>query len=472
MADINKNRSLKKFILVWMGFLVACFAIMTVTLVISTNKLQRMSDQIFTDAMALDYAHRLEIDILEQRREDLLWKLTGNELSFKQKSKELQDLENNFKELRSYVTTGKEHTIINEIERKLALFIAATTTIPQIGIERIGLMTDSLLVDVEKYRDQNRKQMAETIAASDRLDALVDRWSLVMVVLVALVVAACSIILIKRIIHPVLNLIDTSEKFGQGDFEVRAPVYRKDEIGDLCVTFNGMAADIQNHLQERRNFIAAVAHDLKNPLVVIGAAARKLNRDETSPEERNVWLNYIIQDVDHLEHLLGDLMDSVQIESGKFTLHKKELELTSFVNCIHQRQESIVKSHQLVFEGKTECWIQGDSRRIERAVLNLLSNAYKYSPEKSTILLKVEKDGQSAKLIVKDEGFGIEEDEIAKIFLPFRRASRTQGVAEGWGMGLFSVKKIVDGHGGTINILSRVGGGTTVEIVFPVCRPE
>ena len=364
----TKNKSIRKFIILWMSLLVFCFVIIALTLVLSTNKLQSMSGRMFMDSMAVEYAHQLETAILEERREDLLWRATNNPLYLEQTKVQTEELKNIIRQFSNSVTSPEEHLLIREIEKKFDLFETATIADPPIPIEKISVITDNLLQSVEKYRIQNRTQMAETIKVSSRLNTLVDRWSLFMIILVALMVAFGSITLINRIIHPVFVLIRTAKNFGQGDFSVKTPVYRNDELGALCETFNDMATGIKNNQQERLNFIATVAHDLKNPLVVVGAAARKLKKNNLSDDKQTIWLDYIIKNVEYLENLISDLMDSVQIESGKLTLHMSELDLTSLVSFIQQQQDELIKTHQIIFEGDSKCWIQGDTRRLERAV--------------------------------------------------------------------------------------------------------
>jgi signal transduction histidine kinase len=161
-------------------------------------------------------------------------------------------------------------------------------------------------------------------------------------------------------------------------------------------------------------------------------------------------------------------MDSVQIETGKISLQVNELELTSLVQEICRIQSQVNRTHRIVFEAGGECRIIGDPRLLERVVTNLMSNAVKYSPPNSAVLLKVWGDDSKAVITVKDEGAGMSKDEIQELFQPFQRLSRTGGLAEGTGLGLFSVKRIVEAHGGAIDVDSAPGAGTTVAVTLPV----
>jgi signal transduction histidine kinase len=140
------------------------------------------------------------------------------------------------------------------------------------------------------------------------------------------------------------------------------------------------------------------------------------------------------------------------------------------VRNVHRLQSELISTHRIVFEGNEECWIKGDSRRLERVILNLISNAVKYSPRSSTVLLRVVRQDSNAVLMIKDEGEGISPDEMQNLFQPFQRLSQARNTIEGTGLGLFSIKKIVEGHKGTIGLFSEPGKGTTVKIIFPVCN--
>ena len=163
-------------------------------------------------------------------------------------------------------------------------------------------------------------------------------------------------------------------------------------------------------------------------------------------------------------------MDSVKVETGQLALQQAELDLTSLVRGIHQVQSDVLTTHRLIFQGGCTCYIRGDRLRLERVITNLITNAVKYSPEGSTVFLKVEKSGSHASVTVKDEGVGMEDHEIRELFQPFRRLDRTRGMATGTGLGLFSAKKIVEAHGGAIGISSRLGNGTTVVLELPAIR--
>jgi len=463
--------SIKTFIFVWTTGLVLCCVALASSLILSKNKLQSMSARISDESKALDISRQLNAIILEGRAEDLLWGATHDNRYKYDRLKETEEAGKLIDELYTYAPGSKERKQIANVEKSFERYRLAQTAKPEPIIEEVSRATDNLLQEVKALGDKSTKQVKQSIEASERLNSLVDLWS-VSVSLIALIMAAVgSLALMRRILPPTLALGRAAKKFGQGDFDVRIDSYREDELGRLCHTFNQMAEGITNLMKDRMNFVAAVAHDLRNALVVVGGGASRLKRKLPPATEHTVWLDRIIEQAGSLDKLIQELMDSARIESGELALQLSEIELTSFVRSIQEVQCETFASHRLVFEGSGECYIRADRGRLERVFTNLISNAAKYSENGSSILLKVDRFEAEAVVVVKDEGVGINGDEMQELFQPFKRLDRTKNMAKGSGLGLFSAKKIVEAHGGSIKISSGSGDGTTVEIRLPVLSP-
>ena len=465
-----RGLSIKSIIIIWTGGLVACFFVIALAFILSTSKLQKMNSRIFIDSMAIEAAYQLEAGILTERREDLIWRATKDEIHRLQKEKEREKIIGIIGRLDDHSTSSEEQQLVGQIRKSFELYRNATLPLNRTSIEEISIIADNLLKSVAVFKEQNRIQMAQTAEYSIKLNEMLDRWTLWLIVLVASIVVFVSVMFIKWIIQPIYSLSRTADQFGQGDNNARTKVYRNDELGQLCRTFNNMVESVINQQQDRLNFIATVAHDLKNPLVFIGAAARRIKKTNSFQEESSVWLDCIIKQVNGIEQMILDLMDSVQIATGKLNLRMSKIELVSFIRSIQQEQANLIKSHKIVFDGQGACWINGDANRLERVLLNLISNAVKYSPDNSTIYLAVEKKESSVKVLVTDEGVGIPPEEIENLFLPFKRIGIGQDLTKGFGLGLFSVKKIVAEHGGKINVTSKHQIGTTIEITLPVLQ--
>jgi signal transduction histidine kinase len=458
--------SIKKFIFLWMGCQVFCFLILALSLQFSTDRLQSMTSRILTDANSIETAHILENTLLYERREDLLWRVTGQQKYYTLKIGYLQKLEALIGRMGSLNTSAKENSHLRAITDLFAQFKEAASTKPPVVLLEMSRTSDALLRELEAFREQNHAQMTETLLSSDVLDTMIDRWSIGLICFVFLVTIIGAILLKDRIIKPTTALSRSVVRFGKGERDITTPVYRDDELGMLSRAVNDMIANINRLQQERRYFFANLAHDLKNPMMLIGATARRLKKKHAVAAEHAEHIERIIEQTEAVEQLVGELMDSVRIENGNFSLDMAEMDLDRLARIICEKQAAMITSHRLVYNGTTDCRIIGDSRRLERVLTNLLSNAVKYSDKGSTITVSLTKEDGHALMAVHDNGVGIPPEKIGSLFQPFRRLSQTSEMVQGTGLGLFSVKKIVDGHGGVINIDSLPGRGTTVTVAL------
>lgn len=461
--------SIKKFIYFWIGGLVFCFIILALSLLASTNKLQSMNARVLKDSQAIELAHQIENAILSERREDLLWRVTGDTAYLKLKSSFLERSTPLVRALADPGTSTQGKEKISHIRQLFEQYRADSLAEPAQPLEEASRSADVLLSAVEEFREQNHAQMTETLTLSKRLDTVVDRWSIGLILFVLFFTACNSLLLLKRIILPTFALSQVAERFGRGEAAARATVYYNDELGMLSRAFNEMTENISLLQQDRRHFIASLAHDIKNPLVLIGGTARRLKKKQAVVEEKMPLLDCIIEQADAVEELIGEFVDTVRLEEGNVALSMAEVDLHGLLKTIHAKQVTMISSHHLRYEG-TPCLVQGDARRLERVINNLISNAVKYSERNSTIEIRLRREQEQAVIVVKDAGVGIPPEKISTLFQPFRRLNQTKDMAKGSGLGLFSAKKIIDGHGGRITINSEPGCGTTVMVELPLCH--
>ncbi len=468
--------SIKKFIYFWLGGLVCCFLVMALAMVFSTNELRAMNNAILRDAGAVEMTHRQENALLEERRIDLLLRDTGNSV-YEQREKVLMAKSRALvEELATDDLPAKDRARVHTIRGFFEAYRAAALASPPLPLPAVSQAADRLLNAVEDYREETRTRMTATLARSKRLDTLVDRWSLGVFLFVSLAAGLGSALLLRRVVRPAHALSRTAARFGRGDTQARATVYFNDELGLLCRSFNRMADNIAFLQSERRHLLAALAHDLKNPLVLIGGAARRLKRKEAVGPAHLPLLESIIGQSDAMEELIGELMETVRREDADRALEKAEVDLHELLTALHAKQVGAIASHPIHYQG-TPCPVRGDARRLARVAANLVSNAVKYSPAGRPIDLRLTRQGDWAVFTVTDAGVGIPAEEITGLGEPFRRLKHTSAMAKGSGMGLFSARRIVNGHGGSLAIDSRLGAGTTVTVKVPLataaapCQP-
>ncbi|MEJ2689382.1 MAG: HAMP domain-containing sensor histidine kinase [Deltaproteobacteria bacterium] len=466
--------SIKRFIFLWMGFQVFCFLVLILALLLSNDRLQAMASQILSDAHSIEMAHRLENTLLNERREDLLWRDTGQKDHYSLKIGYLQKLDALINQMKKDGKVGSENEDdhLRAIIYQFVRYKKITTTTPPVALPEISHNAGILLHEVEAYREQNRAQMKATLLHNDQLDTMLDRWSIGLICFVFLVTTIGAILLKDRIIKPTSALSRSVVRFGKGERDITTPVFRNDELGMLSKAVNDMIANITRLQQERRYFFANLAHDLKNPLMLIGATARRLKNKQAVTDAYTNQIDRIIEQTESVEQLISELMDAVRIEDGNLTLEMAEVDLDQLARSVCDKESAMISSHSLIYQGAEGCRIMGDRRRLERVLTNLLSNAIKYSEQGSTVTVTLTRKGLQALLSVQDNGAGIPPEQIGSLFKPFSRLSHTSKMAKGTGLGLFAVKKIIDGHGGTISVDSAPGRGTTVTVVLDLVEKE
>ena len=229
--------------------------------------------------------------------------------------------------------------------------------------------------------------------------------------------------------------------------------------------------------EERDRFLSMVSHELRTPLTAImGFTDVVRRRQEGERKESNIkHLELMRRNGEHLNSLIEEMLEITRIQSGNFEVVKEGFLLDRLIDHVQDSAKILLKPRkqtlivQKMIDGVE---LHGDSRRVMQVMLNLLSNASKYSPEGTRITLRVEQIGASVRISVGDEGPGIPRDEQELLFEKFYRrddiATRSQS---GLGLGLTIVKAVVDAHRGKIEVQSEVGVGTTMLVTIPGARP-
>ena len=465
-----RGLTIKGYVGLWVGSVLVSFLVLISAWYITQAELRRMRQRVSTDERALDTGRLLESALLAEGREDLLWRATGEARHRARQQAALGDAAEMARGLETEGVSPDERQLVEEIRERIRTFgaEAAPETSPRSGAALRE--ADELLAAAGRYVRKNQSDIDETLRAALRLQAVVDYSSIGVVVFAGVVLTVGSVGLIRRVVRPTIELTRVAQRFGQRDFAARATIARDDELGALCRTLNAMAEDIADHEKARLEFVASVAHDIKNPLVTIGGAARRLRRNPFDPEQQAAWLDRIIKQVARLENLTHDLMDTVQVSAGHLTLRKTEFDLAGLIRDVRCEQAEIFPRHTLVLEGTGECRILGDKHRLERVAINLISNAAKYSPEGSPVLLKVAQERVHAVFSVRDQGAGMSPEDLKILFQPFGRGAHAHQMARGTGLGMSIVKDILEAHGGTIDVQSGIGVGTTVEVRLPLAE--
>lgn len=256
-------------------------------------------------------------------------------------------------------------------------------------------------------------------------------------------------------------------------------VYRMARITSDITDAKSAEKALQDADIHKDQFLATLAHELRNPLGPIRNAVELMRHADPVASEMHAQAGEVIsRQVDHMARLVDDLLDIARISKGKIRLEKNPVELNTFIQSAIETTLPFIniRNHALnvsLLDEKT--WMAGDSVRLAQIIANLLNNAAKYTPRSGEISLSVELlPANRAKIIVRDNGIGIPFDQLHTIFDLFSQGDAAPDRAQdGLGIGLSLVKKLVELHHGVIHAESPgQGGGSAFHVDFPILQME
>ena len=274
----------------------------------------------------------------------------------------------------------------------------------------------------------------------------------------------------RRALKPVRDLTTTAAAISSSNLDRRVPVGRsQDELSLLAKTFNEMIARLDATFKSQQQFIADASHDLRTPLTVLQMELELLMLSGGHEERTRTALERSLVEIERLTTLAADLLflaraDARQLQPEHVPFRIDEL----VVECIGQLKAIAGRKHiAFHFDVDDPVEIRADEAMLRRMIINLLDNAMKYSPERSTIAIVLAMEDSRIRLSVVDRGPGIQADSLPLIFQRFHRADSSRTSA-GSGLGLAIVKTIVDEHRGSISVDSTPGRGSTFTVTLPL----
>lgn len=278
-------------------------------------------------------------------------------------------------------------------------------------------------------------------------------------------VALVGVGVARTITRPVLLLTRAAERLGRGRFDQRVPVRGRDEVATLARTFNDMAERLHRQDDERREFLADVAHELQTPVSAIRAMAEPLAETPGGParpgHDPAIYRDFAREmagQAERLGRLVGDLLELARLDSPRVTLSREEIDLGQLVAGVVRRLEPQAEAAGVRLEADLTAGIslRGDGLRLEQVFSNLIVNAIKYGGAGCSVRVSVERRGDRAVAEIEDDGPGIPSRHLPHIFERFYRAEKSRSrQGGGTGLGLAIVRRIVELHGGEISVASR-----------------
>ncbi len=256
---------------------------------------------------------------------------------------------------------------------------------------------------------------------------------------------------------------------------------RGDELDRLAATLNEMIARLETSFGALRRFTADASHELKTPLTVLRADVERAMQVSTGSGEQLVALEEALAETARMADLVDSLLTLARADEGRFEIHREPVELEPLVRDVAETAHILGEAQGIeislpVIEAAT---VMGDRARLRQLLLNLITNAIKYTPAAGSVEISLSRRVDGVTVSVRDSGIGISAADLPYVFERFWRADRARSRASergGFGLGLAIAKWIAQAHGGTLSVTSRLGRGSTFTVLLPIAvelaRPD
>ncbi len=302
------------------------------------------------------------------------------------------------------------------------------------------------------------------------------RTLLVWLSLTMLFLEAAAVLLLGSVIRRALRPLDKLAQMAltinrADDLSLRIPIYgyADDEIGQVIQAFNTTLERLENLFTSQQRFLTDVSHELRTPLTVIKGSVGLMRRSAHFDPD---LLDNIEAEADRLTRMVESLLLLAKAEAGKLTLNRRRSDLDALLLDTMAAMQVLAQERvQLVLTDLAPVQAEVDPDRLKQVLVNLISNAIKYTPDGGQVFVGLQADETQAYFTVRDTGPGIPAEDLPHIFDRFYRAekSRTRRQkAGGFGLGLSIAYWIVQAHGGKIEVASQEGKGTTFTVVLPL----
>ncbi len=308
-------------------------------------------------------------------------------------------------------------------------------------------------------------------------------WRIRLMVLAGGVVAFVVIIFVSRsvagrIARPIVEIAEIVREIKAGDLSRELPIRSDDEIGRLAELINEMTAKVREDIEQlqklerfRSEFLGNVSHELRTPIFSLKGFLETLLEGAINDTKVNkTFVEKAYHHAGRLDALLTDLIEISRIESGDMKMSFRYFDTVAFLETVRTdfSDEARKKEQKLLLEPQSpEMLAFGDKERLYEAMGNIVSNAIKYSPNGATIMLRSVEKAEDIELSVSDNGPGIPQEHLSRIFERFYRVDKNRSrEVGGTGLGLAIAKHIVEAHGSRIDVESRVGEGSTFSFLL------
>lgn len=280
-------------------------------------------------------------------------------------------------------------------------------------------------------------------------------------------------LLAKSFTKPLIAIQKASKSIGEGKLATRIKQFdqRSDEFGDLARSFNQMAEQLENNITAHQRLLGDVSHELRSPLtrLQLAVALAEKNMDNTIEQQKH--LTRCETEVDRLDEMIADVLTLSRLEHNHNAFVADDIDLKDLVEQVVNDCQYFANSKYVTIDLKAEtnCTILADTKLLASAISNIVNNAVKYSPNNEVVIVELSQQCEQITISVSDNGSGVPNEMIDKIFMPFFRVAdgRERSGGGGTGLGLAIAQQAILFHQGKIVVQNKESGGLKVIITLP-----
>lgn len=314
---------------------------------------------------------------------------------------------------------------------------------------------------IGRMRGENLWILAEPLPTISLQETLADFGQalappLIQAAIVGIVFAIILAALISRTIaEPLQRVAKAATDVARGNYGVHVPVSGPPEVRSLAVSFNRMTAEVLAANNAQRDFLGNVSHDLKTPLTSIqGYSQAIVEGAAKNPREA---AEIIFEEASRLNRMVVELTDLERLQAGRLSMKSEPIDMAQLSEAVVQSMVVVAKTQGIRLESnaKPVPFIAGDGDRLAQVLMNLISNALKFSAGGGTVRVATESADSGVVLSIHDTGIGIAAEELPRVFERFYQADKARGPQRGTGLGLAIAQEIIEAHGGRITVDSK-----------------
>jgi signal transduction histidine kinase len=291
-----------------------------------------------------------------------------------------------------------------------------------------------------------------------------------MAVVSIIIGTVCSVATVPLVLRPMSKLVDATREIAAGNFDVHIEFRGTPAISELTASFNAMARELRNIEIMRSDFVRNVSHEFRTPLQSIRGFAKLLKKDGMTPEKRREYLDIIIHEAERLGLLAGNILLLSKVEGQEILTDQKEFSLDEELRRVIRLFEATWEKKGLSLSADlAPVTCTGSEELLSEVWINLLANAVKFTPEGGAITVTAGQADDAAVVTVADTGCGMTAEALRHIFDKFYQGDSSHS-AEGNGLGLALVRRIVELHRGRVEVSSAPGRGTRVTVLLPAVQ--